>query len=308
MKPVLRLDLCDIGHGFEKDRHFILRMLRTRFDVRLTDHPDVLLYGNSGTHHRLHTGRRVFYTDEAVRPDFGVCDYGITSFPAEHDRMYRLPCYVRATDPATLVRVPGDAEGVPAQKTEFCAFAVNYGHRKTQNRIDFFHRLSRYKKVNSCGKVCNNIGGPIVPGRKSKMEFIRRHKFVICFENASHPGYVTEKIADAMEARCIPIYWGSADVARDFNPKSFINVSDFPSIDHAIAHIVRVDNDPSLYRAILEEPCFHGNTPNRHFDPAPLCDFFERILADPASPRGRRGARAFFRNWNRWIVTKRDRV
>ncbi len=103
-----------------------------------------------------------------------------------------------------------------------------------------------------------------------------------------------------MEARSIPIYWGSPDVARDFNPRSFINVSDFPSVDHAIAHVVRVDNDPALYRSMLEEPYFHENRPSPAFDHEALCDFFAKIAADSRPPAGTRGLRRFLKNWNRW--------
>lgn len=308
MKPVLRIDFCDFP-GFNKADNFLIRILSHRFDVQVIDKPDIVIFSDKGNQHRLHTCPRVFYTGEALRPDFRSCDYGLTCFPPVDGRSLRLPYYVQVIDdPAVLIKQPGQAKSVPPTKTEFCAFAVSYGHRKTRNRIDFFHRLSRYKKVNSCGKVCNNIGGPIPTGRPSKMEFIGRHKFMICFENALHPGYVTEKIADAMEARCIPIYWGAPEVAQDFNPKSFVNVSDFPSPDHAIQRIVEIDNDPELYRSMLAEPYFHGNRPSPAFDPERVCDFFQKILENRNPPLGSSGLRKFFGNWNRWTLVKRDRL
>ena len=46
------------------------------------------------------------------------------------------------------------------------------------------------------------------------------YKFALCFENnASQPGYVSEKITDCLCARCVPIYYGSPGV-EDLIPKS----------------------------------------------------------------------------------------
>jgi len=106
-----------------------------------------------------------------------------------------------------------------------------------------------------------------------------------------------------MEARCIPIYWGTPDVALDFNPESFINASACRTPDIAVQRIIEIDNDPELYRKMLAAPFFHGNRPNAAFDPAPLCDFFGKILADPEPPVSVR-KQGFF---GRWTWTKKDK-
>lgn len=307
MKPVLRIDFCDFGPRFDKFDNFVTKILSTRFDVHITLNPDIVIYADSGNQHRLHTCRRVFLTGEEIPHDFPTCDYALTPLHEVNDKCLRIPYYVRECDPALLVKDAAQVERIAAEKTAFCAFVVSYAHRKTRNRVEFFHKLSRYKKVNSAGRLLNNIGGPLPSGREAKIAFLRRHKFVIAFENAGTPGFTTEKPCDAIEAGCIPIYWGAPDIAKDFNPKSLINVADFPSFDHAVAHVVRVDNDPQLYRAMLAEPFLHGNKPGGLFDPARYCDFFEKILADTSVPSGQRGIRAFFKNWNRWVLVKRNK-
>lgn len=78
-------------------------------------------------------------------------------------------------------------------------------------------------------------------------------------------GYTTEKICDAMAVRSIPIYWGNPDIHRDFNPKSFVNLHDFSSIDDAIEYIVALDRDDELYRKVLAEPYFHDNKASKYF-------------------------------------------
>jgi GR25 family glycosyltransferase involved in LPS biosynthesis len=49
------------------------------------------------------------------------------------------------------------------------------------------------------------------------------YKFAITYENAKAPGYVTEKLLHAKAAGCVPIYWGAAEVADDFDAGGFIN-------------------------------------------------------------------------------------
>ena len=306
MKPRLSIDFVDFGKGFDKGDNVFVRSLSERFDVRLMDQPDILIYSDFGSHHPLYSCRKVYYTNESPAADFTRCDYALTSRLSADPRHFRLPYYAAmAADPAKLVRLPDEPERIPSEKTDFCAFVVSQDHgKKTWNRIDFFHRLSRYKKVSSGGRMLNNVGGPLGPLREDKLAFLRRHKFMIAFENGTVPGYITEKLYDAMEARCIPIYWGDPEVARDFNPKSFVNVADFPSVDHAIARIVEIDQDGALYRSMLAEPYFHGNKPNAAFSAGPLCDFFERIRTDGSHPVSARKPFLGFR----WILAKRDKV
>jgi hypothetical protein len=61
---------------------------------------------------------------------------------------------------------------------------------------------------------------------KAKVDFLRAYKFVIAFENSSSPGYNTEKLTDAIEADCVPIYWGDPEIGRSFNVRRFVNAHD----------------------------------------------------------------------------------
>ncbi len=59
-----------------------------------------------------------------------------------------------------------------------------------------------------------------VPG---KHDVLRQYKFALCYENAVFPGYVTEKIFDALFAGCIPVYLGAPDVTDMLPPEIFID-------------------------------------------------------------------------------------
>lgn len=62
-----------------------------------------------------------------------------------------------------------------------------------------------------------------------KMKEISYYLFNICFENAVEPGYVTEKIFDALLSGTVPVYYGDDDLVRQLlpDPKAAIFWSDF---------------------------------------------------------------------------------
>src|SRR5438309_10477229 len=87
------------------------------------------------------------------------------------------------------------------------------------------------------------MGYRVPGGPWGKIEFLKRYKFNIAFENASLPGYTTEKIVEPMAARCLPIYWGNPLIHREFNPKSFLNYVDFRDEAALIERIIELDQN-----------------------------------------------------------------
>lgn len=189
--------------------------------------------------------------------------------------------------PATL-----DPPALLAQKTRFCAFM--YSH-DVDFRVQLFDDVNRYRPVDALGKSRNNQvrpdtdrGNPLY--MDSAVAKYRPYKFVICCENKRFPGYVTEKIINAMLAHAIPIYLGAPDVASHFNPRSFIDVGAFPSRAAALEYIQKVDQDDEMYVAMLREPWFPQNTLPAYFEPSYLQRAFESLPAVPfslAQPRSR---------------------
>lgn len=80
-------------------------------------------------------------------------------------------------------------------------------------------------------------------GDGKKEEYINRYKFNICFENMAYPGYVTEKIIDAIKGKSIPVYWGAPDILNYVPANLFIDASKFADIKELIAHLLSVDKD-----------------------------------------------------------------
>ena len=298
----INIDFTDFGHGQPKECYYFFNLLRERFPVRVTDDPDFLIYSHNSNVHRLYTCKKIFWTSEVYTPNWLECDYAMTHHLLDDPRHLRLPLYANWVRAEDLVRSPDEAEQWLPRKTKFCCFFSSYLNRKTEHRGRFFRLLSRYKRVDAGGKALNNLGFVLPFDPAAKLEFLKPYKFYIAFENESVPGYTTEKIAEAMAARCVPIYWGNPRVVDDFNPKSFINANDFPSLEALAAHVAEVDRSDALYTQYLREPYFKNNQPNEYFDPNRICDFFGRIFSDPTPPLAARAQRWF----GRWLLLKRN--
>lgn len=249
-----------------------------------SEKPDLLFYGDgkAKVYRRFPDCTRVCVTFENLYPDWSEADYFVAYAYIDHPRYLRMPDWAIIHRPEQFVKDAGHAERIMAEARDFCAFvASNANPRRTRRRLEFFPKLNAFLKVNAGGRVFNNIGRCI----EDHQAFARGHKFYMAFENASFPGYTTEKIADGMVNGCVPIYWGDPLVGRDFNPRSFINVSDFADDDEAVRHIARVHEDPALYRSYLEQPFFHGNRPPPLFDEDRILGFFRRMLEHPRPRR-----------------------
>jgi hypothetical protein len=303
-KPLLKVDFVDFGF-IDKARNFFTELLRPHYEVMISDKPDLLFFSDTaGSHlHRLYNCKRVFWTGESTMPDFHFCDFAMTPRQLTDPRHCQLPFYVVGTEcnAGDLVKKQTEAESVFAEKRRGCGAVISNTGKKAVYRNRFFYKLAKRMDVRSGGRGFNNIGGPIPPGGNAKHEFIRQFRFNMCFENLSFPGYATEKLVEAMWARCIPIYWGDPEIAAQFNPHSFINVSDFDTEEAAIERIIQIDGDDELYIKMLEEPFFHDNRPNEFFELDRYADFL-RSAIDSTDPPVAHCRRSWF---GRWRVAKR---
>ena len=78
-------------------------------------------------------------------------------------------------------------------------------------RKNICETVSRIEKVDCAGKVMHNCDDLWKLFGDDKKKYISEYKFNICPENSNCYGYVTEKVFQAIDAGCIPIYWGSCN-------------------------------------------------------------------------------------------------
>jgi hypothetical protein len=72
---------------------------------------------------------------------------------------------------------------------------------------------------------------------RDKAEIYARYRFALVYENAQVPGYVSEKIFDAMRSGCVPVYLGAPNVAAYVPPSCFVDRRAFRS-DAALAEFL----------------------------------------------------------------------
>lgn len=247
----IKIRFTDFWQNFDYKESFFWKFLSEKYDLEISENPDVLIYGPFGQEYRKFNCIRIFHTGENIRPNFLECDFAFSFDLISNPRNYRFPLYAWYNEHEKLLE--NRVENFDIINKGFCNFV--YSNDRALERIDFFNKLSNYKKVDSGGRFLNNIGFQV----KNKSQFISNYKFTICFENESYPRYTSEKIYDAMLANSIPIYWGNPLIHEEFNPKSFINVHDFPSLDAVVDKVIELDSNDTLYYQMLNEPFFHDN-------------------------------------------------
>ncbi len=266
--------------------HILYFILKQRYTITLHQNPNEpsdLVFSNSlGRARKILSypnAKRVFYTGENEAPNFNLFDYAIGFDELDfNDRYLRMPLYYAylhykaelANDTTAPYKIKTDSlytlknpshnfkenhphlcavvEGkTDPLKRGFASFVASNPNAPIRNA--FYEALNAIEPVAGGGSVKNTLGYNV----KNKNEFLSQYKFNLCFENSQGYGYVTEKILDAYFSHTIPIYWGSPSVAKDFNPKSFVNVHDFKNFDEAIDHIRYLHTHQNAYLDMLYE-------------------------------------------------------
>jgi GR25 family glycosyltransferase involved in LPS biosynthesis len=216
-------------------------------DANVGDHMDVLFFGPFGdTWTRVPAAvPKVHITGENSPSRFGPGVYLNLGFD-ETDKsngIYRFPLWIQyidwfGADQERLCNpksMPVDSVartdlGMLRKKSKFCAFVVSNPSNSVRNEA--FHTVNSYKKVDSAGRLFNNVGDALFTGiggggggELKKLEFLRDYKFCITYENSRRDGYITEKFLAAKAAGCVPIYWGDMTPTRDFPLGSFIDAN-----------------------------------------------------------------------------------
>ncbi|MUU20956.1 glycosyltransferase family 10 domain-containing protein, partial [Helicobacter pylori] len=252
--------------------------------------------------------KRVFYTGENEVPNFNLFDYAIGFDELDfRDRYLRMPLYYASlhykaesvNDTTAPYKIKSDSlytlkkpshqfkekhphlcavvndESDPL-KRGFASFVASNPNAPIRNA--FYDALNSIEPVTGGGSVKNTLGYNV----KNKSEFLSQYKFNLCFENTQGYGYVTEKIIDAYFSHTIPIYWGSPSVAKDFNPKSFVNVCDFKNFDEAIDYVKYLHTHPNAYLDMLYENPLNTLDGKAYFYQnlsfKKILDFFKTIL------------------------------
>ncbi|MBM0599592.1 glycosyltransferase family 10 domain-containing protein [Helicobacter pylori] len=314
--PPLKIAVANWWGGTEEFKKSTLYfILSQRYKITLHQNPDKpadIVFGSPiGSARKIlsyQNAKRVFYTGENEVPNFNLFDYAIGFDELDfRDRYLRMPLYYASlhykaesvndtTAPYKLkdnslyaLKKPThhfkenhphlcavvNNESDPL-KRGFASFVASNPNAPIRNA--FYDALNSIEPVTGGGSVKNTLGYNV----KNKNEFLSQYKFNLCFENTQGYGYVTEKIIDAYFSHTIPIYWGSPSVAKDFNPKSFVNVCDFKNFDEAIDYVRYLHTHPNAYLDMLYENPLNTLDGKAYFYQdlsfEKILDFFKTIL------------------------------
>jgi hypothetical protein len=147
-------------------------------------------------------------------------------------------------------------DSITLPKRWCCAYA--FTARIPERERLFRHLRSLEPTCYAFGPSCKTSDNPFEVGRADRGKndsHFREFGYSVAMENCVAPGYMTEKIGFAFSAGTVPIYRGdTATVSEFFNPESFINVSDFGSVEAAAEHAIQVWRDPQKYQKYLDAP------------------------------------------------------
>lgn len=235
----------------------ILDILKRRYNVVISDSPDYIICSCFGQQFLDYDCVKILVLAENIRPDFNLYDYAIAfDYMTYGDRYIRYPYYAwhKGGEMLRLALTKHCLEkAVMDEKELFCNFIVSNQNAASPFREQFFHSLNCKRRVESGGKLFNNIGGPV----KDKFQLQKKCRFSITFENSSMLGYTTEKIIEAWAAGTIPIYWGNPQIGEEFNEKAFINCHNYKNIEDIVNKVMEIDNNKELYDNMMREPIYY---------------------------------------------------
>lgn len=108
-------------------------------------------------------------------------------------------------------------------------------------------------------KNLGRIGAPNVPSYRGtvdrKHDVMGKYKFALCYENIRDvPGYITEKLFDALFAGTVPVYRGANNVTDHIPPECFIDLRQYPNYPSLYNYLNQMTEDRYLaYLADIEQ-------------------------------------------------------
>lgn len=166
------------------------------------------------------------------------------SFPYYHGNSTTLPwssvprSYVSSLNASEFLPLVPFSRLLPA-----ASYVASTCHVRGPVQRDELVRTLRHSfRVDGLGKCSHSIGPggvDLKSGRNPmetlhlKQEAISKYMFYLAFENSKEPGYVTEKVFDALKAGTVPIYLGATEDCKRLIPwdKAVIYLDDFTGLE-----------------------------------------------------------------------------
>lgn len=266
--------------------HWLYRFVKENH-IPFTETNDVSFFGVHGHPLAIRLNKskhKVFFTVENVHAEISpwlryehqylednAIDLSLGFDYKDQDGYLRFPFWVTTfcepTDTLDIIREKCDRINKTQRENRkrFAAFIC---------RVDYFGDRAKFADMlEAVGKVAypsgfrHNDDSLKDVYHDNKGEYLRDFVFNLCPENTNAEGYVTEKLFDAIESGCIPVYWGSNNCPEPeiVNQNSIIFLSLIDDNHDAISLIERLWKDEKYREAFISQPVFQDKAPERIF-------------------------------------------
>lgn len=144
-------------------------------------------------------------------------------------------------------------------------------------RTEMYNGLNEIGKVDCPSGLFHNDDSLKVLYADSKVAYMQQYLFNICPENSNAYGYCTEKVFEAIDSGCVPIYWGSYNHPEEkiLNPSAIIFWDKENIGKHAVEQIRNLCADPKQLNAFMHQPRLLPNAEEEMI--RMVREFFERL-------------------------------
>jgi len=288
----IRLHFDSFWDSFDVNDNIWIWILRQKHNV-IIDSLNPNLVFTTDINAKYPNAIKVYYSNEPYYPEqltinTNLVDFSMSNFFIDLNTHIRFPSYymyiyefIRTNLIEGFSFFEKENRDIPI-KTDFCCFVSRTLMGKRGN---FFNKLNKYKKIHTNVAPHNDFSIPFdnssFSSSKPKIEFIKKYKFNIAFENdfrGNHlcfpganvvdgfltdmSGLISEKLVEPFVSGTIPIYWGSKIVSQEFNSKTFLSYYDFKNENDLIDKIIELDKNDNLYNSYFKEKILNNHMLN----------------------------------------------
>jgi hypothetical protein len=278
MNKVIKIKFIGFWPGFDYKKVAFFNFLKQEGLIEIinnSNEADINIY--SDHYNKIDISKKnIFYTFEQTIYKDWLFNYTITSkkndtFNFQLHNFYYYPYFEEVTNRSETEHY---LKLKNKKKNKYINFI--YSNSNCNLRNEYYNFLSKSKKIDSYGKLFNNIrhfkNNSFPEGQKNLI--ISDYKYTIAFENSKHENYVTEKIWQPICLNSIPIYWGDKSVFNFFNKKKIIYIEDINDFKKSLIEIDKIDSSNQLYLEMLNEDIFTNNEAREYYQYAKLAKRF----------------------------------
>ena len=265
----MKISFIDFWTGFDQKNNFFyhsLKKLGIKFKVVKPQKADVIFFSCFGNKNlEFNNSKKIFFLSEDFNLNNYNFDYSISHLNTDKSitNNFRLPLWKMYIDwfnvgsyinPEYLIPInyiDKKNEFNSFEKENFCTIVYSSEYFFRDQYIDL---ISKYKNIDVVGK--NKFGNLLPEGEYHKMIHLSKYKFSLAMENEISSGYLCEKLIHAKIAGNIPLFYGDDYAKIDFNPNSFIHITDYTE-ESFLDKVKEIDSDKDLYKEIMDEPLFN---------------------------------------------------